>query len=114
MKNKSYKPASLNKCMDNSEQNNTCLSHWEIRKSRSASNDTCLSLYLHAYKKTKKNQTRVEFVHVLSFFVMFFIIQFMYENTIYSAKNKKNLNLIKLQQAKNFAPPANQSDADPR
>lgn len=62
----------------------------------------------------KKNQTRVEFVHVLSFFVMFFIIQFMYENTIYSAKNKKNLNLIKLQQAKNFAPPANQSDADPR
>lgn len=87
MKNKSYKPASLNKCTDNSGQNNTCLSHWEIRKSRSASNDTCLSLYLHAYKK-KKKQTRVEFVHVLSFFVMFFIIQFMYENTIYSAEKK--------------------------
>lgn len=89
MKNKSYKPASLNKCKDNSAQNNTCLSHWEIRKSKSASNDICLSLYLHAYKK-KKKKTRVEFAHVLSFFVMFFIIQFMYENTIYGEKNEKN------------------------
>ena len=102
MKNKSYKPASLNKCMDNSEQNNTCLSHWEIRKSRSASNDTCLSLYLHAYKKTEKNQTRVEFVHVLSFFVMFFIIQFMYENTIYSAKNKKKFESDKVAAGEKF------------
>ena len=88
--------------MDNSEQNNTCLSHWEIRKSRSASNDTCLSLYLHAYKKTKKKQTRVEFVHVLSFFVMFFIIQFMYENTMYSAKNKKKFESDKVAAGEKF------------